>query len=219
LEGFTREKDFLEADNPNSPVSGYKELANVAVTVTTEDTTFTLKSSSKGTFAFELKENRDYRFTAVKDGYFKGNGYLTTRELFKDPANPVQTLRVEITLDKIFKDKEIVLENIYYDFDKWDIRQDARPALDRLSEILKDNPTINIELASHTDCRGNDGYNLSLSQKRAESVVQYLIARGIARERLSARGYGETSPIETCDCRQCTEEQHQANRRTTFKVI
>ncbi|HRB69629.1 MAG TPA: OmpA family protein, partial [Chitinophagales bacterium] len=75
------------------------------------------------------------------------------------------------------------------------------------------------QLSAHTDCRGSDVYNQTLSQKRAESVVQYLISKGISTNRLTAKGYGETMPIETCVCEKCNDEQHQINRRTTFKIV
>jgi peptidoglycan-associated lipoprotein len=137
----------------------------------------------------------------------------------KDPANPIQKFEVEITLDKIFKNKEIALENIYYDLDKWDIRADAQPTLNKLAETLIQNPQVKIQLSSHTDCRGNDAYNGTLSQKRAESAVNYLISRGLDPVRLIAKGYGETQPAMSCDCKKCSEDEHQANRRTTFKVL
>ena len=137
----------------------------------------------------------------------------------KDPANPIQKFEVELVLDKIFKYKEITLENIYYDYDKWDIRADAQPTLNKLAETLAQNPQIKIQLSSHTDCRGNDDYNASLSQKRAESAVNYLITKGIEPARLSAKGYGESQPAVSCNCNKCSEAEHQANRRTTFKVL
>src|SRR5690625_3398579 len=96
-------------------------------------------------------------------------------------------------MDPIIKDVEIVLENIYYDYDRWNIRPDARPILDSLATLLQDNPHIvKIEMTSHTDCRGTEEYNIDLSQKRAESAVQYLIGAGIAEERLSVSGYGKS---------------------------
>jgi outer membrane protein OmpA-like peptidoglycan-associated protein len=126
---------------------------------------------------------------------------------------------VEIVLDKIFRNKEIVLNNIYYDYDKWDIRPDAEPTLNKLAEVLLQNPGIKIQLGSHTDCRGNDGYNQELSQRRAQSAVEYLISKGIKEERLTAKGYGESQPAATCACARCTESEHQTNRRTTFIVL
>lgn len=110
------------------------------------------------------------------------------------------------------------LENIYYDFDRWEIRDDAVPSLDSLVRIMKAFP-VSVELSSHTDCRGSDDYNLWLSQKRAESAVRYLVDHGIEPSRLTARGYGETRPVNTCTCPSfdpCTEAEHQQNRRTEF---
>ena len=118
----------------------------------------------------------------------------------------------------IFKNQEITLENIYYDYDKWDIRSDAEPSLNLLVKVLNENPTISIQLASHTDCRGDDDYNKNLSSKRAQSAVNYLISRGIAPSRLLAQGYGKERPAINCGCDDCTEDEHQANRRTTFKI-
>ena len=123
-----------------------------------------------------------------------------------------------IVLDKVFKNKEITLENIYYDYDKWNIRPDAEPSLNQLVKILNENPSIRIELASHTDCRGDSDYNGSLSAKRAQSAVYYLMQNGIDASRLDARGYGEERPAINCVCDDCTEDEHQANRRTTFTI-
>ncbi|MBK9490804.1 MAG: OmpA family protein [Haliscomenobacter sp.] len=126
---------------------------------------------------------------------------------------------IEIVLDKIYLDKEIRPENIYYDLDKWDSRAEAQPTLDRWAETLKLNPKVKIQLSSHTDCRGTDAYNESLSQKRAQSAVDYLITKGIDAQRLEARGYGEGVPEATCACTRCTEDEHQLNRRTAFRVV
>ncbi|MBE0646239.1 MAG: OmpA family protein [Bacteroidales bacterium] len=118
-------------------------------------------------------------------------------------------------------DKPYLLENIYYDFDKWDIREDAKPALDSLVRIMKLYP-VTIELGSHTDCRGTEEYNRELSQKRAESAVTYMIEQGIDPGRISAKGYGESMPVNACNCepnQDCSEALHQANRRTGFKIL
>ena len=118
-----------------------------------------------------------------------------------------------------FKNKEIILENIFYDYDEWAIRDDAKPSLDELSAIMKSNPSIRIQLSSHTDCRGTTEYNQELSEKRAQSAVEYLVSVGIPARRLEAQGFGESNPSVICECDSCTEEQHQKNRRTTFKII
>nr|WP_121273849.1 OmpA family protein [Pedobacter schmidteae] len=116
--------------------------------------------------------------------------------------------------------KTYVLHNIYYDFDKWNIRPDAAFELNKLVVVLNDHPGMQIELGSHTDSRGNDAYNLQLSQRRAESAVAYLISKGIDRNRLSAKGYGESKLLNRCSNGvKCAEAEHQANRRSEFKVI
>jgi len=113
------------------------------------------------------------------------------------------------------------LENIYYDFDRWEIREDARPALDSLVNLMKKLP-ITIELGSHTDCRGSEDYNEELSLKRAESAVQYIVNAGIDPGRITAKGYGKSHLLNGCDCSDippCSEEQHQVNRRTEFRIL
>ncbi|MBI1224863.1 MAG: OmpA family protein [Bacteroidetes bacterium] len=219
LEGYVLEKIFAEADNPDTKLLGRKPLngATVEVRFGKEKKTFTV--AEDGFFSMDLAENTDYQFIATKNGYLTGETFFSTKGIGKDPSNPVQTFEVEIVLDKIYLNKEIVLEDIYYDFDKWDIRADAQPTLNALARNLELNPKIRIQLSSHTDCRGNDAYNEELSQRRAQSAVDYLVSRGIAVERLSAKGYGETVPKANCACARCTEEEHQLNRRTAFTIL
>lgn len=116
--------------------------------------------------------------------------------------------------------KTYTLENIHYDFDKHAIRKDAEEILDGLLKTLHENPSLKIELASHTDSRGSDNYNKSLSQNRAQAAVDYLIDHGIARERMVAKGYGETRLLNRCaNGVECSEVDHQTNRRTEFTVL
>lgn len=148
-----------------------------------------------------------------------------------------------VTIPLTAIDKPIELPNIFYDFGKWDLRPESMVSLDKLVETLNDNSNVTIELMSHTDSRDTEEYNLDLSQKRAQSVVQYLIEKGIAPDRLSAKGYGESTPkvvdesiaeqnaflkVGTTLAEQfintlATEEQkeiaHQINRRTEFRVL
>lgn len=112
------------------------------------------------------------------------------------------------------------LVNLYYDFNEVDFREESLPDLDKLLHTLQENLEIRIEIASHTDARGAPEFNLDFSQRRADRVVQWLIEHGIARERLVARGYGETKPIHPCsDETPCTEAEHQENRRTEFRIV
>lgn len=173
----------------------------------------------KGLFVLPLKDHSPLSILLTKKGYF------TQRTSFRIPDSTVYqgktsyTFQKRILMKPIIENQEIVLKDIHYDFDKWDIRADARPTLDSLFTLLRLNPKLHIQLAAHTDCKGEEDYNMQLSQKRAASVVQYLIGKGINPKRLSAKGYGETQPLIQCECERCTDAQRQKNRRTTFKVL
>lgn len=219
LEVYVLEKILTDPTDPNSKVLGRRPLPGAGVQIDAGKKPQTVTLKEEGFHKMELAENTDYQFSASLAGYLSNSAKFSTKGMAKDPANPVQTYELEIVLDKIYRNREIVLENIYYDYDKWDIRPDAEPTLNRLAEVLRQNPTIRIQLGSHTDCRGNDSYNATLSQRRAESAVNYLITKGIDAERLGAVGYGETQPAADCICVRCTENEHQTNRRTTFKVV
>lgn len=178
-------------------------------------------SDEKGKFRFALEEGvLEYLLVGEKPEYFTTRKvypmegkYLDKEKLKKFVTDT--TYYTSLTLDQIVLDKAIVLDNIYYDFDRAEIRPDAARELDKLVNILKDNPQIVIELSSHTDNRGDLTYNIDLSQRRAESAVNYIISQGINARRITARGYGENRPIIP---NATTEEQHQVNRRTEFKV-
>ena len=219
LDIIVLEKVFQSNDNPNSKVLGRKPLSESIVTVFMNGKKRNLTVNTEGVASLELDTETDYNLTATHAGYLNNSNKFSSKGLGKDAANPIQRFEVEIVLDKIYRDKEITLDNIYYDYDKWDIRADAQPTLNRLAETLLENPNIKIQLSSHTDCRGKDDYNGVLSQKRAESAVNFLITKGIPAERLTAKGYGESVPAVACDCSKCSEDQHQINRRTTFKVL
>jgi outer membrane protein OmpA-like peptidoglycan-associated protein len=125
-----------------------------------------------------------------------------------------------IAMKKIKLNDSFKIENIRYDLNKWEIRPDAAKELDNLVQILRDNPGIVVELGSHTDCRASDEYNLNLSQKRAESAVEYIIKKGkIPQNRISAKGYGETKLLNKCDDGvACSELEHAMNRRTEIRI-
>ena len=139
---------------------------------------------------------------------------MTTRDLTVSTE-----IKRDLYLEQIIINKPIRIDNIYYDFDKSNIRPDAAIELDKLVKIMHDNPTIWIELSSHTDSRGNDQYNQWLSQSRANSAVQYIIDRGINKNRITAKGYGESMLLNKCSNGvKCSEADHQLNRRTEFKI-
>lgn len=218
LKGYVVEKIYEEAGNPDSKYLGRKPLPNSTVEISFGKKQQTVTVEEDGTFSLELEEDLDYNFLASKEEYLRNEAAFSTKGIAKDPNNPIQEFEVEIVLDKIYREKEVLIP-ILYDFDKWDIRRDAQPILQDLARRLKLNPKIQIELSSHTDCQGNDRYNQELSQKRAQSAVNYLIEQGISGDRIVARGYGEENLKIDCICARCSDEEHQENRRTAFKVL
>lgn len=168
----------------------------------------------EGTYIFALNKNQRYIIEASLAGYITLSTEVNTDKL------PDKLHQYEFKLFKPEKGVVVRLDNIYYDYNKDAIRPDAAVELDKLVKILQDNPTMKIELGSHTDARGSDSYNLSLSERRAKSAVNYMISKGIASSRLVPKGYGETKLLNHCsDGVECFDEEHQFNRRTEFLIL
>ncbi len=223
LKGVVKEKIYSDPNNPNSSITGMSPMSAILAEINglslSSSIDTRMRSDSNGAFDIELEPDVDYRVAASAPGYFRGTVNVSTKNQ-RAAAGDTVMLKAELVLDKIFERVEITLDNIYFDLDKWDIRPDAEPTLSQLATLLVENPGITIELGSHTDSRGRDKYNQELSQKRAQSTVDYLVRRGLDRRRLIATGYGEAQLVNDCtDGVDCTEEQHQQNRRTTFRVL
>lgn len=179
--------------------------------------TDTVKLATGEILHVELKPNSTYHTYAVKTNYYSKEKYISTKGIEGGIGTTyiIDTLYAKkLEVGEVYK-----IDNIYYDYNKATIRQDAKPSLDQLISLLNLYPNMKIQLNSHTDCRGSDVYNLKLSQNRARAVVNYLIERGISMDRLKFRGFGESMPVNDCDCLKCTEEQYQENRRTEFQII
>ena len=208
---------FSRIDKAETPAGGMNvKLLDDKGAVVGETTT-----DAEGKFTFPMEPSKNYVF------YVEKEQYLTLRQPFstvgKAPAYEELTqkettidLSSKLVMDKIKLQQTFVVENINYDYDKSDIRPDAALELDKIVQFLQDNPTITIELSSHTDSRGDDTYNLKLSQKRAETSKAYIVSKGVKAIRITSIGYGETKPL-IVDA--ATEEDFQKNRRTEFKVI
>ncbi|MCV9387964.1 OmpA family protein [Reichenbachiella ulvae] len=177
-------------------------------------------TEADGKYRFRVFPEENYNLIAEKENYFTTRIDFSTigKSLDKKKLEEMVTnveFQQDLPLNQIVIEKPIVLNNIYYDLDKADIKPEAAKELDKLVTIMKDNPEITIELSSHTDARADHDYNMNLSQRRAESAVKYIISNGIESKRLVAKGYGETKLIiEDAE----TEIEHQQNRRTEFKV-
>ncbi len=175
-----------------------------------------LTTDNRGSFNIDLPKGERYRISASKAGYLNTSSTEST-------INADATCNKTLTLAMKEKRKNVSfrLENILYDYDSANLRSESIPNLEVLLKLLNDNPAIVIELGSHTDSRGSNSYNQKLSQERAQSVVDWLINRGVSHSRLVARGYGETAPIAPNENEDGTDnpDGRQLNRRTEFKII
>ncbi|MFC5282711.1 OmpA family protein [Pedobacter alpinus] len=175
-----------------------------------------LISDENGSFKFDLEKETDYTVRGDLDKYYsRQQGEISTKGTSESTVYNVK-FEVEKGEDAYL----VRLNNIYYDFDKFNIRKDAEPELEKVLNFMKSTPNVNVELRSHTDARGKATYNMTLSEKRAASAESYLLKKGANKERLSAKGFGETQLLNKCtDGAKCTAADHQLNRRTEFKVV
>lgn len=182
-------------------------------------------TNKDGKCFFSLEPNTNYRLSGSKETGDPDTKYLTVTATQSTVGKKAPTTLYNVLeLEKVKRGVAIKVENIYYDLDKWFIRPDAAKELDKLVKILKDNPTMEIELSSHTDCRATAKYNMQLSSKRAESCVNYMASQGVEGRRMIAAGYGESRLVNKCACEgtvavPCSDEEHQENRRTEFKIL
>lgn len=212
------------------------ELPEAVVTIIGKDgTNLKVNVKNDGSFTQQVKRNMSYVMMASCRGYLNHKEELVTDTIEADKEYTLQFPLSSVT-------RPVLIENIFYEFDKANLTQESEESLNELIKLLNDNPNVTIELGAHCDYKGNDAYNMRLSQRRAESVVKYLVAGGIDKERLTAIGYGESQPklirkrvaeklgfVKEGDVlteefiKTLPEEQQEAcnaiNRRTEFKVV
>jgi outer membrane protein OmpA-like peptidoglycan-associated protein len=175
-------------------------------------------TDDKGVYYFgDLVDNTTYIIMLASKGYWTRKKVIEVPKLSR-PMTFSSALSYDMDFEavEVQTNKEIVLYDIYYEFDKASLLDSSRIELDKIVVLLKENPNLTVELSSHTDERGNDTYNMNLSQRRAQSVVDYLVSRRVSKRNLVAKGYGKTQPIVR---NAKTEHDHQLNRRTAFKVL
>lgn len=211
LEGYVY--DFQTGDPIPSALVTIRDVHGV------DDDIF-IPTDDNGFYSVDLKLNMQYFLKAQKNGYFGDANEVAT-----EGKTESEVFQRDFNLNKI-PSGDIEIEGIEYDFDKATLRPKSKEILDKIVDLLKLNDNISIELSSHTDARGNDAYNMKLSAARAQSCVDYLISKGIAKSRMIANGYGETKPIiPESEINAMVakspewEAAHQKNRRTAFKVI
>ena len=216
-----RVEGVVTVENYNTPVPN----ATVRIFNNSTREENSLRADSEGNFEFCLPTGFEYTVYAEKEGFTRGINRLSTVDF-----NPSGSQRLNITVylnplvDNIMKEPIkagtiIVLENIYYDFNKSAIRTGEARELDALVKLMEQFPSMQIELTAHTDSRGSDDYNQELSEKRAQSAREYLIEKGINGGRIKAFGMGESKLRNDCkDDVPCTEQEHQYNRRTEVRI-
>ncbi len=200
---------FYVRDQTRAPLAN----ADLIITNEKDQRIEIVKTDAFGGYVFASPCDQNYTVQVMAQGYEE-----ITQAVAVGQANVVENLALETALDvEITKDR-VLLNPIYFDFDKWDITPLAAQELDRLVAVMQRYPSMVISAQSHTDNRGDNDYNLILSDKRAKSMRDYIIAQGISARRITGIGRGETDPA--VDCKQdCTEEEHQLNRRSEFVII
>ena len=215
---------------------GYELTAAQVYMVGNDGTNLKLSVKGDGSFTQEIKAGVDYVFLGTCKGFLNHQEQLRVEPVKESEEYVLQFPLASITAP-------VLIDNIFYDFDKATLRPESTEALDQLVKLLNENPHVTIELSAHTDYKGSDQYNERLSQRRAESVVKYLIAHGIASDRLTPKGYGESKPktikrkvaekypflkekdvlteefIKTLEDAEQQEQCNQMNRRTEFRVL
>lgn len=190
-------------------------LSNATITVVDEKKNVVANgvSNDMGKANFNLECDKAYFLNVDKDGY--------TSDVFTMDKSKGGEVAVNVDLapiEAIVTETEVILNEIKFEFNRSNITQQGAAELDKLVTVMNQYPAMIIFAKSHTDSRGDDNYNFSLSERRAKSTVQYVISKGIAAERISGQGFGETEPKENCG-NDCTEEQHAENRRSEFMII
>ena len=184
----------------------------------------TLITDANGSIHSEFIGNKKFGDDVKLDVRIIKDGYLTETYKVEQTLGETPGLKLDYLLTPSDVGTLIEINPIYFDLDKSNIRPDAAIELDKIVKIMNDNPTIKIELGSHTDCRASKSYNMRLSNRRAKSSAAYVKERISNPNRIYGKGYGESQLVNDCGCEgsvvsDCTEEEHQANRRTEFKIV
>jgi len=216
LEIFRVKKDFMTIEGTILDCKTNLPLDSAVVTLSDSTQEMKFTTAGDGKYSFRINSNRQLKLIAQRNMYFKKVLTYNYDELAKSDTlvNP------RICLDGFIINKPIILENILYDFNSYQLNPASEAILDKLYQKLVDNETLEIELSAHTDNIGTAAYNLKLSERRAKSCVDYLVGKGIAASRMTSKGYGFSKPIapNQLPSGKDNPQGRQLNRRTEFKV-
>jgi outer membrane protein OmpA-like peptidoglycan-associated protein len=217
IEAEPKEKIFaingVVVDKENGlPIAGVK----VVLTNQISGVKQFILSNATGKFEFSLAPETDYVLNGDAEKYFTSQeGNISTKGV-----NESTIFDIRFELERSKEAFTVRLNNIYYDFNKWEIRSDAINDLDKVSEFMANMPNVAIDIVAHTDARGSADYNMSLSNKRAASAKDFLVSNGVPSNRLEAKGKGETELLNRCANHvKCSAKENQLNRRTEFKIV
>jgi outer membrane protein OmpA-like peptidoglycan-associated protein len=186
--------------------------ASVSILDGKGNTIETKQTNSEGKVSYDIECQTAYTFN-VKAENFETESFPIQKTKSGQVIVQAQLEPSEV----VITDTEVILKNVYFDFDKSNITAQGATELDKLVKVMKENPGMVIFVKSHTDSKGKSSYNIKLSEQRAQATVQYLISKGITRDRISGKGFGNTEP--KVNCTSCTEEEHAQNRRSEFVIV
>jgi outer membrane protein OmpA-like peptidoglycan-associated protein len=184
----------------------------VSILDTKGNTIETKQTDSEGKVSYDVDCQTAYTFN-VKAENFETESFPIQKIKSGEVIIQAQLVPSEV----VITDTEVILKNVYFDFDKSNITAQGANELDKLVKVMKENPAMVIFVKSHTDAKGKSNYNLKLSEQRAQATVQYLLSKGITKDRISGKGYGNTEPKVICTS--CTEDEHSQNRRSEFVIV
>ncbi|MBU3820909.1 OmpA family protein [Flavobacteriaceae bacterium XHP0103] len=234
--GFDRMMAFAREDNilTKYQVEGIvqdknsKELLTGSLVTLFDDAGNVLQDTlvgDKAYYLFKIEPNKKYKVRGTRKAYIPQDVEFSTDSDGKVQHNIYLSLESFADAEERVKkddagESKIELDKIYFDFDKSNIRNDAATTLNVLVDLMTKYPSMEVEVSAHTDAKGNDQYNLDLSKRRAASTLEYLVSKGIERNRLKSIGYGEMQPLNNCtEPNMCTDEEYDVNRRCEFKIL
>lgn len=215
VNGIVQDKNSKEL-LPGSLVTLFDDFGNVLQDTIVKDDAY---------YLFKIEPNKKYKVRGTRKLYIPYDVEFSTDSNGKISHNIYLILESYADAEEKIEEKEtglvqVDLEKIFFDFDKWDIREDAAATLTTLVDLMKKYPEMEVEVSAHTDARGPDEYNLMLSKKRAASTLDYLVSQGIERDRLKSIGYGEMQPLNKCIKEGiCTDQEYDINRRCEFTLL
>lgn len=211
---FDLQKNIIKIEGKTIEEKSKIALPNTTITLVDEEgqEISSQKSSPEGNYSFEVTPIENYSITTKKEGYLDSSNPFSTDNKSSILTIEMQQKKAEVT------ENAIIIENIYFDYNKSSLKQESTLSLNKIVEVLIANPEMKITVNAHTDTRGSDKYNMVLSEKRANEAKKYLIKKGINSSRLIAKGFGKTQPLSNCG-NNCSEIEFDADRRIVFVIL